>query len=260
MFRRPVVWLLFTALGMGAIFAAASSAEARVAPQEEGLGPAKTVWDGVFTQAQAERGRSSYDTHCASCHREDLTGRSARGLVGSRFWSDWGDFTLKVLLSRTAGTMPRNAPGSLDSTVYADIVAYILEQNEFPSGNEALTSDSAARVRVVARDGRPQPISAFSLVTIAGCLNEGPRAMWALSPASYPLKTRDPYPSKTEVLVSSETPALAGQEVDLDDVYPDPSPYIGYKMEARGFLINGQAGQRVIKVTSLRTISPTCDQ
>ena len=33
-----------------------------------------TVWQGVYTEAQAKRGQSEYTTHCANCHRDDLTG------------------------------------------------------------------------------------------------------------------------------------------------------------------------------------------
>ena len=28
-----------------------------------------TVWQGVYTEAQAARGQSEYTTHCANCHR-----------------------------------------------------------------------------------------------------------------------------------------------------------------------------------------------
>ena len=34
----------------------------------------KTVWDGVFSEDQARRGRASYNASCATCHRADLTG------------------------------------------------------------------------------------------------------------------------------------------------------------------------------------------
>ena len=45
--------------------------------------PAKTVWDGVYTEAQAARGRSAYQQHCAECHGGSLEG--ARRLV--RGWA-----------------------------------------------------------------------------------------------------------------------------------------------------------------------------
>ena len=38
--------------------------------------------------------------------------------------------------------MPRDDPGSLEESVYIDIVAYVLQQNAFPSGAEELKSDA----------------------------------------------------------------------------------------------------------------------
>ena len=35
---------------------------------------AKTVWDGVFTAMQAERGQASYTEYCLRCHKADLQG------------------------------------------------------------------------------------------------------------------------------------------------------------------------------------------
>ena len=40
----------------------------------------KTVWDGVFTSAQATRGGAVYATECSGCHRDGLPERArARG-------------------------------------------------------------------------------------------------------------------------------------------------------------------------------------
>jgi mono/diheme cytochrome c family protein len=34
----------------------------------------KTVMDGVYTTAQAGRGKTAYNLYCAGCHKEDLSG------------------------------------------------------------------------------------------------------------------------------------------------------------------------------------------
>ena len=40
-----------------------------------------SVWDGVYTQAQADRGKTAYNESCAACHGDQLTGvRSHRRL------------------------------------------------------------------------------------------------------------------------------------------------------------------------------------
>src|SRR5688572_1604854 len=37
----------------------------------------QTVWDGVFTEAQAARGQNEYKQACAACHKDDLLGDTA---------------------------------------------------------------------------------------------------------------------------------------------------------------------------------------
>src|SRR5262245_66431712 len=58
--------------------------------------PTKSVWDGVYTQEQANRGKAMYSTECASCHGAELTGgEMAPGLAGGEFISDWDGLTLR---------------------------------------------------------------------------------------------------------------------------------------------------------------------
>ena len=55
----------------------------RVVLQAQGSSAAtKTVWDGVYTADQAERGRGFYAEHCARCHGGDLQGGEHRALTG----------------------------------------------------------------------------------------------------------------------------------------------------------------------------------
>src|SRR5690242_9362493 len=50
----------------------------------------RTIWDGVFTQAQAERGRDVYRKSCSACHKADLLGESAApALAGAEFVQRW---------------------------------------------------------------------------------------------------------------------------------------------------------------------------
>ena len=107
--------------------------------------PARTVWDGVYTDAQAERGRASYQQSCAACHREDLRGDStAPSLVGESFTFLWGDMEVGELLARMQKLMPPERPGSLPPQTYIDIVAFMLQKNAFPAGNMELSADPAA--------------------------------------------------------------------------------------------------------------------
>jgi S-disulfanyl-L-cysteine oxidoreductase SoxD len=99
----------------------------------------RSVWDGVFTQEQADRGRPLYNQHCASCHADTLMGgEMSPPLVGGEFLSNWNGLTLGDLFERIRTSMPQNKPGTLSREVNADITAYILSVNKFPAGKTEL--------------------------------------------------------------------------------------------------------------------------
>ena len=99
----------------------------------------RSVWDGVYTDAQAERGRPLYNQHCASCHADTLMGgEMSPPLVGGEFLSNWNGLTLGDLFERIRTTMPQNNAGKLSREVNADITAYILSVNKFPAGKTEL--------------------------------------------------------------------------------------------------------------------------
>lgn len=99
----------------------------------------RSVWDGVYTSEQAQRGSSQYAAQCASCHGSDLTGAdSAPPLQGGEFSSNWNGLTLGDLFERIRTSMPANNPGKLGRDQCAEIVAFILSVNQFPAGNSEL--------------------------------------------------------------------------------------------------------------------------
>ena len=97
--------------------------------------PARSVWDGVYTDDQARRGASLYAKECAACHGTELTGgEEAPALSGGGFISNWNGLTLGDLFERTRTTMPQGSPGRVSRQQHADILAYILSVNRFPPG------------------------------------------------------------------------------------------------------------------------------
>jgi mono/diheme cytochrome c family protein len=99
----------------------------------------RSVWDGVFTAAQAKRGQEVYAAECASCHGSDLTGgESAPALAGPGFLSNWTTLTVGDLFERTRVSMPENNPGKLNRTQIADVTAFLLSANRFPEGKAEL--------------------------------------------------------------------------------------------------------------------------
>lgn len=93
----------------------------------------KTVKDGVFTAAQVDAGQIVYDSSCKTCHN-------------MRFYSDtlksWNNQPLIYLWESIMGTMPADNPGSLLLEEYTDVIAYILAENGFPTGETRLDPDN----------------------------------------------------------------------------------------------------------------------
>ncbi|HEX3746971.1 MAG TPA: cytochrome c [Bryobacteraceae bacterium] len=99
----------------------------------------RSVWDGVYTAAQAKRGQDVYAAKCASCHGSDLTGgESAPPLAGPGFLSNWTSLTVGDLFERTRVSMPQDDPGKLPRAQVADVIAYLLSANRFPEGKVEL--------------------------------------------------------------------------------------------------------------------------
>lgn len=102
----------------------------------------RSVWDGVYTTAQAGRGKLLSGEECARCHSESLGGgEAAPALAGEAFvgrWQNAGELFEKI---RT--TMPTDSPGRLGRQEYTDILAYILSVNKFPAGAKELPKETA---------------------------------------------------------------------------------------------------------------------
>lgn len=104
-----------------------------------------TIWDGIYTDAQAQRGQAIYTQHCASCHGDDLTaGTEAPPLAGSAFLSGWKGNTVAALFEKMSTMMPQTDPGSLSPEQNAEILAYMLSAGKVPSGQTDLKGDAEA--------------------------------------------------------------------------------------------------------------------
>src|SRR5579863_7546704 len=92
----------------------------------------KSVWDGVYTPAQAERGHIHYDRHCADCHGDELDGDpvEAPSLAGGDFMWKWNGATLDRIFERIHRDMPLYTPGSLSREASAEILAYMLQASD----------------------------------------------------------------------------------------------------------------------------------
>lgn len=219
--------------------------------QEATTNPGRTtVWDGVYTAAQAARGETRYEASCRSCHE-----RGPRR--DEEFMRDWSGTDVGALFSRIKATMPRGAPSTLSDAEYLDIVAYLLRANAFPAGRNELNADVIKSIRIEGRNG-PGPVPNFVLVRVVGCLAQSPDTAWILAEAGEPIRTKNPAASKDDELKDSEAAALGSQTFRLFNVYPRPDAYKGHRVEAKGFLIRDPDGDR-INVTSVQTLAPRCE-
>lgn len=108
-------------------------------PQADPPSDTRSVWDGVYTEEQAQRGEPIYRANCASCHGDTLKGAGETPpLSGGPFIGNWNGLTLGDLFERIRRTMPQDKPGRLSRQYKADILAYVLKVNKFPAGKTEL--------------------------------------------------------------------------------------------------------------------------
>lgn len=219
----------------------------------------KTVADGVYTEAQATRGAASYNTACANCHRADLTGNNGPALRDQRFARQFAGKDLKTFFTKTATTMPRNAPASLGDAVYLDIVAYVLKENGFPAGAHELTTETLDGIRVLPTQPTPlPPVGDFSYVEVVGCLTRGPEHTWLLARSSAPV-TATANASSTASPARADAP-LGTETLHLVDAMAyAPEAHVGQKIYVRGLLIKLPDEQRMT-ISALETIAATCKE
>jgi mono/diheme cytochrome c family protein len=104
----------------------------------------RTVWDGVYNEDQATRGKQLYVGNCSVCHQEGLQGADlAPALKGDGFVQRWSDSSIDDIFTTISSSMPADSPGSLTPPQYIDIVTYLLQQNSFPAGKEEIKADPA---------------------------------------------------------------------------------------------------------------------
>ncbi len=131
--------------------ASAVGAELPAAVQET----TSSTLDGVFSSAQARRGRRVYNQNCASCHGQGLRGgEMAPSVAGSDFIVFWTEIPVGALFERIKMTMPEDGPGRLSDEEYTDVVAFMLDRNDYPSGDAELPADKAEldKIMIVAAE------------------------------------------------------------------------------------------------------------
>jgi mono/diheme cytochrome c family protein len=116
-----------------------------------------SVWDGVYTPDQANRGKEVYNKACASCHGVALDGSGATPpLSGPDFKSDWNGQTVDDLFEKMQTSMPADKPGQLSREQNADILAFLLTSNGFPSGQKELPTEAPVLEKIRFESAKPK--------------------------------------------------------------------------------------------------------
>jgi mono/diheme cytochrome c family protein len=127
----------------------------RIAGVESGFSRTQSITtaSGVYTASQAVAGEKIYFARCSMCHGDELEGRErAPALAGAQFLDGWNGKDLRRLLDRIA-EMPPGEPVSPGDAV--DVLAFLLQTSEMPSGQTALSTDRAKLAEITFERQKP---------------------------------------------------------------------------------------------------------
>jgi cytochrome c5 len=217
------------------------------------------IWQGIYTEAQAERGKETFTSTCLRCHGADLKGVTAPALTGDRFFESWGGEPIDRLFVKIRDTMPPTfSTSAIDDKTKLEIVTYILQANGFPSGtSELAVGADVMATALILKKGQQAAVQNFSLVQTVGCLARGEGNTWRLTQTAEPVTTREDAPTP-EALQSAAARPLGSRTFMLYSAVPfSPASHVGEKVEARGLVYNDPADSR-ITLTSLKPTGASC--
>jgi mono/diheme cytochrome c family protein len=208
----------------------------------------RTVWDGAYTDAQANRGRSAFAASCAGCH--SLTAEGRAPLAGDAFWKSFSLKTVGEVLDFVTRYMPNGAPRSLSSEAYADIVALMLQANGLPAGTTELADQTVAEVQIIPKDGSTI-LPANALIKVVGCLTRS-GTDWAVKNATAPERAERVVPGRDDATrpLGTRTMALKFLLTKLDAL-------AGARVTVSGLQM-GTDGVDGINVTGVTRVAPNC--
>ena len=102
---------------------------------------------GVYTADQAARGLELFEVRCGECHQP--------ADFQETFLEAWAGQTVDALFRELRKTMPEDSPGSLKSSEYAAVVAFLFQLNGLEAGESNLPA-SMRRLKQIMIE-TPQP-------------------------------------------------------------------------------------------------------
>jgi S-disulfanyl-L-cysteine oxidoreductase SoxD len=95
--------------------------------------------NGVFTEEQAARGKQVYEKSCQNCHQPDFYVEKL---------AKWENKPVGALFQALSTTMPADNVGSLLTSEYLDVLAYVFSITGSPAGKSELTTDNMDSIAV----------------------------------------------------------------------------------------------------------------
>ena len=218
----------------------------------------KTTLDGVYSEAQAERGKKGSEDVCAGCHGFDFAGAPfvAPTLVGIPFVENWRDDTLASIYDKIRNDMPMGNPSRMSDADKLDVLTYILKFNEQPAGSAELTPGVLAGI--IFQSKLPaQPVKDTDLGRVVGCLTKNGKD-FVLVKATDPRRSREGLPSSEEPLKLAAGVPLGTRTFRLMDAIPSPDAFVGQRLDVKGILLLRPVDS-AINVTALQTTGAACE-
>jgi mono/diheme cytochrome c family protein len=114
-----------------------------------------------YTAAQAARGAQTFDRFCAVCHGHNLEGKAGPPLTGTSFREtlQYAKMTARQLYAFISQSMPQNAPASLSSDQYIDVLSFLLSKNGYPAGSVPLSKQRLSEIDLLPFPGADHSVA-----------------------------------------------------------------------------------------------------
>ena len=87
----------------------------------------------IYSKKQAKTGQRLYEQNCLACHDKKYF---------RPVFKSWEGQSLGMLFLVMSSSMPQGNPGSLSDQEYIDILAYMMSQNRYATGEKELQADT----------------------------------------------------------------------------------------------------------------------
>lgn len=133
------IWFLLAAAALGSCRSATPEPNTAPAPASAARSPVPRIAEpntlhGVYTTAQAQRGRQVFGRICSECHE-------TADWTDPAFLERWEEASIFRLWYWIYERMPHGDPGSLSREQVTDALTYIFQLNGLPPGPNELGTD-----------------------------------------------------------------------------------------------------------------------